>query len=215
MLVFIIIFIYIALLPHNLQGKIFEDYGYSTDNFLGGKPWVIFTSLFLHGSVSHLILNMIALFFFGGAVEERLTGRKYLLIFFSGGLLGNLISSLFYSPSQIAVGASGAIFALMGAAILIKPFEFILFPFLIPIPIVLVGLIMILGNIMAILSGAETNIAYEAHITGFLVGLAFGFKEERSLKGLIVALLLLGVIILFPVVLSVLLMFDYTSFAVS
>jgi rhomboid protease GluP len=180
-------FFVLAIFPPHVQRQIFLDYGFSGTNLLEGRLWVFITSMFLHGSVAHLILNLIALFFFGLPLEEEISRRKFLAIFFLGGIAGNLILLFVYPLDQLSIGASGGIFAIMGYAMLIKPFEFALFPYLVPVPIALVGMILSIYAIIGFLTvGAESEIAYAAHLGGLFVGFALGLREERSRRGIII-----------------------------
>lgn len=97
-------------------------------NFLGlnilffkGAYWQILSSMFIHGNLTHLILNMIVLFQFGRILENYLGSLRFALLYFVGGLMCSLLSALyvyfsFYylNENVILVGASGAICVLMG-----------------------------------------------------------------------------------------------------
>ncbi|MBU4033132.1 MAG: rhomboid family intramembrane serine protease, partial [Candidatus Thermoplasmatota archaeon] len=70
--------------------NLFYTYGFSLENILAGKLWVFITSIFLHANAEHIVLNMIALFFFGSAVEHEIGWKKTLLIFFVSAIVGNI-----------------------------------------------------------------------------------------------------------------------------
>lgn len=190
--------------------QIFETFGLSLKALQEEKWWVIITSIFLHASPEHLVLNIIALFFFGNAVEEKLGTRKMLAIFFLSALGGELAvisaSLLGLQAYDIpTIGASGGIFGLMGAAMLVKPFEFIIYPYLVPLPIFIIAIFYTLSNLSLflyhIITGTPTDISYTAHLGGVLVGMYIGFKENRDKRALLVFLIFLT-LILFPVILS-------------
>lgn len=82
-----------------------------------GTWWQLFTSIFVHVSIVHLVGNMLFLFIFGLRAEEMFSLPEYLGIYVIGGLVGNLLS-LGFGPFFISVGASGAIFSLFGAVII-------------------------------------------------------------------------------------------------
>jgi rhomboid protease GluP len=83
--------------------------------FQGGQWWRLVTSMFLHGGIVHLILNGWGLFQLGALFETWLGSPKLLLVYFVSGIAGSLASAFF---SQVpSVGASGAIFGLLGALI--------------------------------------------------------------------------------------------------
>lgn len=79
-----------------------------------GEYYRLITCMFLHGNVVHLILNMYALYCIGPITEEIYGKRKYIIIYFVSGIISSLFS---YSFSEgISIGASGAIFGVLGAA---------------------------------------------------------------------------------------------------
>lgn len=88
-----------------------------TPLILRGQYWRLFTSMFLHFSLGHLVSNMLALFFLGDFIEQYLGKAGFLLIYLGGGICGNLLSmamELHSGNYAVSAGASGAIFALMG-----------------------------------------------------------------------------------------------------
>jgi membrane associated rhomboid family serine protease len=186
--------------------SLFVEYGFSIQNLLSKKFWVLLTSIFLHADPEHLVLNMLALFFFGRVVELELGRKKFLLIFFTASIAGSLSflvpSFLGYSSFGSVIGASAAIFGLMGAAMLVKPLEFVFYPYLIPIPLILVAMLYTLYNIASFLLVAanlgDSSISYISHIGGLAAGMIFGFREEGSKKGFAILLFLLMLLILTP-----------------
>jgi len=82
-----------------------------------GAYWQLFTSIFIHASIFHLAGNMLFLLIFGLRGEEMFSIMEFLGIYFLGGLTGNLLS-LVQGAEFISVGASGAIFAMFGAAVI-------------------------------------------------------------------------------------------------
>ena len=114
---------------------IVENVAFSWENLAEGRVWTLVSNMFMHGSFSHLFFNMFSLFFIGNFIE-RLIGRKRFLIFYliSGifaafffGILAFLFgnsgigSAIFSTASTPAVGASGAIFGLLGLLAVITP----------------------------------------------------------------------------------------------
>ncbi|GIO23133.1 rhomboid family intramembrane serine protease [Oceanobacillus sp. J11TS1] len=81
-----------------------------------GEWWRFFSSMFLHLDFIHILMNMIALYFLGTAIERIFGRTRFLLIYFLGGLTGSIASFAF--SINVSVGASGAIFALFGALLL-------------------------------------------------------------------------------------------------
>lgn len=207
---------------NNALSNLFNDYGFSFQNLLGGRYWVFITSIFLHADPEHLILNMIALFFFGRVVEQYLGRKKFLLIFFSTGVAGTLafmaFSLLTAQLGTVVIGASAAIFGLMGTAMLIRPLELVPYPYLIPIPLILVAVFYTFYNIVSFLLVAtnlqQSDISFVSHIGGIVLGMFFGLKEPGSKKGLIIMIFLLILLVATPFLLmlfSYLEIFNYTT----
>jgi membrane associated rhomboid family serine protease len=84
-----------------------------------GEWWRLFTSMFLHYGPIHLLMNMLALWWFGAAVEQALGRGRFLLLYLVAGLAGSA-GALIASPNALTVGASGAIFGIFGAAFVLE-----------------------------------------------------------------------------------------------
>ena len=84
-----------------------------------GEYYRLLTSMFLHADIMHIFSNMIALLFFGTAVENNFSKIEYIIIYFISGLIGNLFSLILLPLNVISLGASGAIFGLIGAAFIL------------------------------------------------------------------------------------------------
>lgn len=176
--------------------QIFTNYGYSTENLLSGKYYVLITSIFLHSDFNHLLSNLLALLVFGLALEEEIGSKKFLILFFSGALLGDLLSSLIYSSTQISIGASAGIFSIMAAAILIKPIKIEVF---VPIPLGIIGIGYLISAIIGLIANYPPYVAHIAHMGGIFIGLFYGFKVRGSKNALriLIALFLLFLFIPF------------------
>lgn len=88
----------------------------------GGEYWRLFTSMFLHFGLAHLLNNMVLLFFLGDYMERFLGKVSYLILYLGGGILGNIFS--YWSELQqgrqvVSAGASGAIFAVLGGLVVL------------------------------------------------------------------------------------------------
>ena len=141
------------------------------------RPWTIVTSIFLHGSIGHILANMITLYFFGRYLCVLLGERKFLLVYFIGGILGNILYILLAPPLSIAIGASGAVFALGGVLAIMRP-RLRVFVFPIPVPLPLWAVV--IGGFFII--SFFPNVAWQAHLGGLAFGLAIGYffkKRER------------------------------------
>lgn len=81
-----------------------------------GEYWRLFTAMFLHGDILHLLFNMYALWALGGTLEKILSKPKFLSLYILSGLGGSVLSTLMLD-NTVSIGASGAIFGLVGALI--------------------------------------------------------------------------------------------------
>ena len=103
----------------NTSTDILLEYGQVNDLvFNSGLYYQLFTSLFIHADLAHIMGNMLFLLIFGLRGEEMFSLPEYFSIYFLGGLTGNLLSLFLLPSTTISVGASGAIFAMFGAAII-------------------------------------------------------------------------------------------------
>ena len=81
-----------------------------------GEVWRLFSAMFLHAGVEHILMNMLSLFLVGRSVEMMFSRFSYLSIYFISGLIGSLVS-LYFHKSGVGIGASGAIFGIFGAVV--------------------------------------------------------------------------------------------------
>jgi membrane associated rhomboid family serine protease len=84
-----------------------------------GDWWRLITAAFLHGSLIHIGLNMLALYWLGGPVETYLGHLRYAALYLVSGLAGSA-GALLVNPAEVTVGASGAIFGILGALLIIE-----------------------------------------------------------------------------------------------
>ena len=141
------------------------------------SPWSVVTSLFIHASLWHLIVNMWAFYFFGTYLSRLVGGGRFLIVYFCGGMLGSLFFVLLASPFSIAVGASGAIFALGGALAVMRPrLKVFVFPIPVPVPLwtAVIG-----GFFIISLFSIFLPIAWQAHLGGLVLGLIAGYFFRR------------------------------------
>ncbi|MCK5303696.1 MAG: rhomboid family intramembrane serine protease [Candidatus Heimdallarchaeota archaeon] len=80
-----------------------------------GHVYQLFTSIFVHTNIIHFLSNSLFLFIYGLRAEEKFFSWQYYLIFILSGLLGSVLSLFAFSPATISAGASGGIFGLLGA----------------------------------------------------------------------------------------------------
>jgi len=157
----------------------------------------IITHAFVHANWEHLIVNMIVLYSFGTVVEHYFTmyfgipGRVYYLILFFGSVIFSSLWSLYKqknNPYYNAVGASGAVSAILFAAIFFDPWNNIYFFGVLPIPgIIFSGLYLYYSYYMS--TRKADNIGHDAHFMGALFGFVFPILIKPSLLNLFFDLL--------------------------
>jgi rhomboid protease GluP len=82
-----------------------------------GQIWRLFTAMFVHADIVHIFGNMLFLFIFGLRAEEMFDVKEYLLIYLLSGLAGGFLTLVLWPPDTVSIGASGAIFGVLGATI--------------------------------------------------------------------------------------------------
>jgi membrane associated rhomboid family serine protease len=141
---------------------------------VGFRSWQLVSSAFLHASISHIALNMLALYMFGRDVERTLGGPRYFVLYFAAVISAALVQLFvvsFLSRHQVypTLGASGGVFGILLAFGVLFPrrLVFLLFP-PIPLParvfVVLYGLIELANGVL----GTEAGVAHFAHLGGML-----------------------------------------------
>ena len=88
--------------------------------YTDGEWYRMVTAMFLHASLLHLAFNMLALYWLGTVVEQALGTWRFLLIYFVSGLAGSAGALVFSDPGAVTVGASGAIYGIMGALLVLE-----------------------------------------------------------------------------------------------
>lgn len=150
----------------------FDKYKFHVGAIQRGEKIRLFSSGFLHADIQHLLFNMLSLYFFAEVVIHLLSPIQFVLIYFGGLLLGNLLSLYFHKNEYhySAVGASGAVSGIIYAAILLQPGMSLMFFFIpIPIPAYLFGIGYLLYSIYG-MKNRVGNIGHDAHFGGAIGG---------------------------------------------
>jgi membrane associated rhomboid family serine protease len=146
------------------------------------QPWRFVTAIFLHGGWAHLLFNMFALFLFGLILENIISTKKFLIVFFLSGIIANLIAVNFYSSS---LGASGAIYGILGCLTIIRP-RMTVWVYSLPMPMFIAALVWIGLGIFGIFNPSQVGDI--AHLSGIAVGFIFGafyrgrFRERKEIR---------------------------------
>ena len=180
----------------------FEKYKFNVGAIRRGEQIRMFSSAFLHADFSHLLFNMLTLYFFANVVIGQVGVTYFVVIYVASLLIGNLLSFYFHKdePNYSAIGASGAVMGVLYSAILFYP-DMGLYLFFIPIaiPAWLFGMAYLLYSIYG-MKRRMGNIGHDAHIGGAIGGYVLTLIYAPSLFQTslwIVVLLAIPLIILF------------------
>jgi len=142
-------------------------------------PWTVVTYMFLHGGGTHLLFNMMGLYFFGPRLELVIGGSRFLTLYFSSGIAGALLS--LFTPTVAIVGASGAIFGVFYGYAHFWPRDRILVWGIVPVEARLFVILMTALSLSGGLGIGQAGIAHFAHLGGFVGGfLYFKWLERHS-----------------------------------
>ncbi|MEM4166531.1 MAG: rhomboid family intramembrane serine protease [Candidatus Bilamarchaeaceae archaeon] len=171
--------IFICVLVFLLQNiEIVTNYAMITGlDFM--EPWRFITSMFLHADFSHLFFNMFALLMFGPYLERKVGSTMFLSIYLLSGIIGGLGFELFSQPGVLGLGASGAIYGIFGALVVLEP-KMVVYLYFVPVPITVAAVFYALIELASM--GAIDNIGHAAHLFGLMGGyfLAIIHKRMRS-----------------------------------
>ena len=137
-------------------------------------PWItspltlitLITSIFAHSSIAHLLGNLFSFLLFGLILEGRIGSRRVLWLFLGSGLLINI-----FSPYERSLGASGAIFAILGALVVLRPMMMV-WVYSMPVPMFVAGMIWFVIDVFGVFY--PSGIGNIAHISGLFIGLIYG-----------------------------------------
>ncbi|MBN2330443.1 MAG: rhomboid family intramembrane serine protease [Candidatus Aenigmarchaeota archaeon] len=132
------------------------------------RPWTIVTHIFMHADLRHLYFNMFALALFGSILEKYIGSRKFLIVFFATGLASSAADLLFY---EATLGASGAVFGLLGCLTIIRPRQIVL-ALGVPMYVMAAAVIWVLLDLTGMFY--PDNVAHAAHLFGMGCGMAIG-----------------------------------------
>jgi len=136
------------------------------------RPWTLVTYMFVHANITHILFNMLALYFFGPRVEERLGETRFITLYAVSGVSGAILS-LIFAPFAPIIGASGAVFGVMLAFARFWPTALIYIMGILPIQARVAVLLMAGISLWSGLSGSRTGVADFAHLGGFVGGFLY------------------------------------------
>ena len=157
--------------------RLLVEYGMLGVAVADGEWWRLLTAPFLHGNLAHIGLNMLALWILGSAVEPALGRTRFLTVYALSALGGTTASYLVGNPLVLSVGASGAVFGLLGSLLVV----------LRRLDRDVTGVVVLL-LVNLVLGFVVPNIDWRAHIGGFVVGVLVtaGFVyPPRAARGVV------------------------------
>ncbi len=135
-----------------------------------GQYYRLLTAMFLHAGFTHLLFNMLSLWWIGGPLEAALGRARYLALYAVSGLAGSALTYLLAAPNAPSLGASGAIFGLFGATgVLMRRLNYDMRPLF---------ALLVINLIITFTPGF--NIAWQAHVGGLVAGVVTGYAMVHA-----------------------------------
>jgi membrane associated rhomboid family serine protease len=179
----------------------FRKYEFHIGSIRAGEQIRMLSSGFLHVDMSHLLFNMLTLYFFAPVVSLNIGNFSFVLIYFGSLIFGSLLTMSFHKDdyNYRAVGASGAVTGVLYSAILLQPDMMLGIFFIVPIPAYLFGILYLLYSIYGMKSKSD-NIGHSAHFGGAMGGYLITLLKYPELiqeHSLMTFLLAIPIVILF------------------
>ncbi|MFA5771882.1 MAG: rhomboid family intramembrane serine protease [Thermoplasmata archaeon] len=195
-IVYFIKFVYLFLPDsYTIYGSVYLDLGFRARYLVTGEaPYTIFTSMFIHGDIMHILMNMVVLMFIGPPLEEKIGSRNFALTYIITGICGTIFSSIFAlnypilgsSPDTIGIGASGAIFGILGIFAALYPRDeipmFLVFIYLQRVPVVLAAIVFMVAETAYVASGVQDGVGHLVHLGSLVSGLAIAPLLKRQME---------------------------------
>lgn len=146
------------------------------------RPWTLVTYGFVHAGPMHLLLNMLALYFFGPRLEARLGSGQFLALYFASAIAGALLTFVL-APMSVVVGASGAVMGVTAAYARYWPHDRIYIWGVLPVTawVMVVGLAAY--SVWSGFSGSRSGVADWAHLGGLAAGWLYVFALDKRRRG--------------------------------
>ena len=140
------------------------------------NSYTLVTAIFLHSGIPHLFYNLFGLALFGSILEHIIGSKKFLILFFVSGLAASLVSIPFYAR---VLGASGAIFGILGMLGILRP-KLTVWLYSMPMPMIAALFVWGAGDVLGIF--VPTGTANIAHLGGLGIGVIAGLFYRRQFK---------------------------------
>jgi len=166
------VFVFTSILSGSIttSDEVVGAYGQVNASVWNGEVWRLLTAMFVHADVLHIFGNMLFLLIFGLRAEDMFDVEEYMLIYFVSGLCGGLLTLFLWPPDTISIGASGAIFGILGATLIYARRS--------------IGQSMMTALMYAfflfIINSVGPDVNYLAHFGGLAAGLLLGYALAAS-----------------------------------
>ena len=202
MIICFVLYLFSALKSANiidLKPNVLYEYGALVNFDMMNKNYLelyrLVTSVFLHGGLLHLLCNMYSLYVIGPQLESFFGKVKYTIIFIVSGIIGNLLSMAFLQDTYVSVGASGAIFGLLGALLYFGYHYRVYLSGVIKSQIIP---LIILNLVIGFVATSINNLAHIGGlIGGVLVSMAVGVKYKSSKSDIINGIIMTTIFVCF------------------
>jgi len=145
------------------------------------RPWTLITYMFLHGGLVHILFNMMTLYFFGPYLEKLIGKKQFVLMYLISGVVAAIGFILFEGNTGAGlVGASGAVCGVLGAVAILNP-NLQVYVYFIPMKIKYMIVLYALVSIL-LMRGDGGMIAHAAHLSGIIIGVAFGQYYKNKVR---------------------------------
>jgi membrane associated rhomboid family serine protease len=166
---------------------VYDQLALSPEGLLSGKLWQLVTYALLHdhGTIWHILINCLVLWWFGSMVETRMTTKRFAYFCLSAAVVGGLAHVAWGLATGVAssvVGASGVTMALLVLGACWYPTAQILLFFVLPMPLWLAASIFVALDLLGALGSMTSNVAYAAHLGGAAWGFLF-FRFGNRIEG--------------------------------
>jgi membrane associated rhomboid family serine protease len=145
-----------------------------------GAPWTLVTYAFLHASVSHLLFNMLMLYFFAGDLDKFLGRTRFLILYLGGALAGGAAFALLFPPGRLLIGASAALYSILTAFYFYFPETEILVWFVLPVKLrVVVVILFSVSLFFSFFGNSADGVAHLAHLGGMVFAFLYVHRAWR------------------------------------
>lgn len=165
----------VIVVVFGLQQVIATDMFVLDVSLMWAEPWRIVLSFFAHSGVEHLLGNLFSLVLFGLILEGTVGPKRVLYLFLASGVIVSLLTP--FTPYDRVIGASGAVFAIIGALATLKP-RLVMWVDFVPMPMILAGIVYVAIDLFGIFYPSGT--ANLAHLFGIGIGVVVGLFWRRE-----------------------------------